>query len=63
MTGKALSDLFPVLHQCGLEQDLSLWQAGDATEVGEKGVTLRCAQYFTIPGITNITGRPAAAKK
>jgi len=31
-----------VLHQCALERDLSLFDAGDKTEVGENGVTLRC---------------------
>jgi energy-coupling factor transporter ATP-binding protein EcfA2 len=30
-----------VIHQCGLTRDLSLFDAGDATEVGEKGLTLR----------------------
>lgn len=30
-----------VLYQCSLEQDLALFEAGDATEVGEKGITLR----------------------
>ncbi|KAI0258861.1 P-loop containing nucleoside triphosphate hydrolase protein [Gloeopeniophorella convolvens] len=30
-----------VIYQCGLEQDLSLFEAGDLTEVGEKGLTLR----------------------
>jgi hypothetical protein len=40
-------DDHPVLHQCGLEQDLSLWPAGDKTEVGEKGVTLRYSQAFS----------------
>jgi len=30
-----------VLHQCALERDLDLFDAGDATEVGEKGITLR----------------------
>ena len=30
-----------VLKQCALERDLSLFDAGDLTEVGEKGVTLR----------------------
>lgn len=30
-----------VLHQCALERDLELFDAGDATEVGEKGLTLR----------------------
>jgi hypothetical protein len=31
-----------VIKQCALERDLSLWEAGDRTEVGEKGLTLRC---------------------
>jgi len=30
-----------VLHQCALERDLSLFDAGDKREVGEKGLTLR----------------------
>jgi ABC-type multidrug transport system fused ATPase/permease subunit len=30
-----------VVGQCGLERDLALFQAGDETEVGEKGLTLR----------------------
>jgi hypothetical protein len=30
-----------VVYQCGLERDLSLFEAGDETEVGEKGLTLR----------------------
>ncbi|KAF9233710.1 hypothetical protein BU15DRAFT_90237 [Melanogaster broomeanus] len=30
-----------VLHQCALEKDLELFEAGDQTEVGEKGLTLR----------------------
>ncbi|KAF8507385.1 ATP-binding cassette transporter [Hysterangium stoloniferum] len=33
-----------VLHQCGLERDLSLFDAGDETEVGEKGITLSGGQ-------------------
>ncbi|KAJ4501458.1 P-loop containing nucleoside triphosphate hydrolase protein [Lentinula lateritia] len=33
-----------VLYQCGLERDLSLFEAGDMTEVGEKGLTLRFAR-------------------
>lgn len=32
-----------MLKQCALEKDLALWEAGDQTEVGEKGLTLR---YF-----------------
>lgn len=31
----------PVIYQCGLKRDLGLLEAGDATEVGEKGLTLR----------------------
>jgi hypothetical protein len=31
-----------VLRQCALEPDLLLFEAGDKTEVGEKGLTLRC---------------------
>jgi hypothetical protein len=30
-----------VLHECALERDLKLFKAGDDTEVGEKGLTLR----------------------
>ncbi|KAF8182307.1 multidrug resistance-associated ABC transporter [Pholiota molesta] len=33
-----------VLHQCALDKDLSLFEAGDNTEVGEKGITLRFAR-------------------
>ncbi|KAJ7449167.1 hypothetical protein FB451DRAFT_1375079 [Mycena latifolia] len=33
-----------VLHQCALETDLGLFQAGDKTEVGEKGLTLSGGQ-------------------
>ncbi|KAG8912149.1 hypothetical protein FRC00_005159 [Tulasnella sp. 408] len=35
------TDLGAVLKQCALERDLTLFEAGDATEIGEKGVTLR----------------------
>lgn len=30
-----------VLHQCALERDLEMFDAGDRTEVGERGLTLR----------------------
>lgn len=33
--------LLTALSHCALERDLSLWEAGDLTEVGEKGLTLR----------------------
>lgn len=35
-----------VIYQCGLRRDLSLLEAGDMTEVGEKGLTLR---YVPVP--------------
>ncbi|KAI9056602.1 multidrug resistance-associated ABC transporter, partial [Trametes sanguinea] len=37
-----------VLHQCALQRDLSLFDAGDETEVGEKGITLRHAARITL---------------
>ncbi|KAF5327417.1 hypothetical protein D9619_004696 [Psilocybe cf. subviscida] len=33
-----------VLHQCALKRDLELFEAGDQTEVGEKGLTLSGGQ-------------------
>ncbi|KAG7091560.1 hypothetical protein E1B28_010587 [Marasmius oreades] len=33
-----------VIYQCGLERDLALFEAGDRTEVGEKGITLSGGQ-------------------
>lgn len=33
-----------VIHQCGLMHDLSLFNAGDETEIGERGVTLSGGQ-------------------
>jgi hypothetical protein len=36
-----MPDSFQVIYQCGLQRDLSLFDAGDKTEVGEKGLTLR----------------------
>ncbi|CAK5280078.1 unnamed protein product [Mycena citricolor] len=37
-----------VIYQCALERDLELFQAGDATEVGEKGLTLSGGQKARI---------------
>ena len=35
---------FAVIYQCGLKRDLSLFEDGDQTEVGEKGLTLSGGQ-------------------
>ncbi|KAJ3554167.1 hypothetical protein NP233_g12480 [Leucocoprinus birnbaumii] len=37
-----------VLHQCGLERDLELFETGDMTEVGEKGLSLSGGQKARI---------------
>uniref|UniRef100_A0A8H8CG88 P-loop containing nucleoside triphosphate hydrolase protein n=1 Tax=Psilocybe cubensis TaxID=181762 RepID=A0A8H8CG88_PSICU len=37
-----------VLYQCALERDLNLFEAGDATEVGERGITLSGGQKARI---------------
>ncbi|KAK7025989.1 hypothetical protein VNI00_015819 [Paramarasmius palmivorus] len=37
-----------VIYQCGLERDLGLFDAGDMTEVGEKGITLSGGQKARI---------------
>lgn len=37
-----------VVHQCALERDFTLFDAGDATEVGEKGLTLSGGQKARI---------------
>jgi hypothetical protein len=39
-----------VIYQCGLQRDLSLFDAGDKTEVGEKGLTLRLRKSRLIQG-------------
>ena len=36
-----LNIVSPVIKQCALERDLELFEAGDETEVGERGLTLR----------------------
>ena len=40
------ADYATVIRQCALEADLTLFQAGDQTEVGEKGVTLRYVKTY-----------------
>ena len=40
------TDAALVLRQCALEQDLTQFEAGDKTEVGEKGLTLRCVIHI-----------------
>lgn len=47
----------PVIHQCALKRDLSLFEAGDQTEVGEKGLTLRSVQAFILIS-TQVLTRP-----
>ena len=37
-----------MIYQCGLKRDLSLFDAGDRTEVGEKGLTLSGGQKARI---------------
>ncbi|KAJ7642249.1 multidrug resistance-associated ABC transporter [Roridomyces roridus] len=37
-----------VLHQCALEPDLNLWEAGDLSEVGERGLTLSGGQQARV---------------
>ena len=38
---RLLSHCHVVLKQCALERDLELFEAGDQTEIGERGLTLR----------------------
>lgn len=53
-----------VLDQCALRRDLDLFQAGDQTEVGEKGVTLRHVLHYPPTLFLILTRpRPAAARK
>jgi len=39
-----------VVYQCGLQRDLSLFEAGDRTEVGEKGLTLSGGELRRVAG-------------
>ena len=43
-----ISDLSAVLYQCALETDLKLFEAGDMTEVGERGLTLSGGQKVSL---------------
>jgi hypothetical protein len=44
----ALFRLNIVLYQCALDRDISLFDAGDRTEVGEKGLTIRLASHYLV---------------
>ncbi len=48
--------LYEVIYQCALEQDLEVFDAGDRTEVGEKGLTLR--SVFVCPLLTSSNNFP-----
>ena len=37
-----------MIYQCALEQDLEMFEAGDETEVGERGLTLRYASLSNL---------------
>lgn len=49
-----------VIYQCGLERDLTLFDAADQTEVGEKGLTLRfvVAEFSALETLTKVTSQP-----
>ena len=38
------SQIHTVIHQCALKRDLELFDAGDKTEIGERGLTLRLVE-------------------
>ncbi len=44
-----------VLDQCALKRDLELFDAGDLTEVGEKGLTLRYARSLSLSSSSVLT--------
>ena len=58
-------NLVLVLYQCALERDLELFDAGDATEVGEKGLTLRYYPLFftDTPALLTMCGTLAVVKR
>ena len=43
-----MCDSLAVIYQCALKRDLTLFDAGDMTEVGEKGLTLSGGQKARI---------------
>lgn len=44
MVAPSLTPSLIVIYQCGLTRDLELFEAGDRTEVGERGLTLSGGQ-------------------
>jgi hypothetical protein len=53
----AVTDSTPVIAQCGLTRDLELFEVGDSTEVGEKGLTLRYILCHLLPHTQALTRR------
>ena len=51
-----------VIDQCALRRDLSLFDAGDQTEVGEKGITLRFVTVV-LHQTLRLTPRAVAVRK
>lgn len=45
--GRSYADHRPVIYQCGLKRDLTLFTAGDMTEVGEKVPLFALAFFYT----------------
>lgn len=44
-----------VVKECALERDFQLFEAGDETEVGEKGVTLSGGEFYDLSGWKEIS--------
>lgn len=48
-----------MIYQCGLERDIALFEAGDQTEVGEKGLTLSGGQKARVTLARSVTALSA----